>query len=281
VPTTPPATVMMMSSSVPTTPTTTTTTSATPHVSPQYHQQHSSTCGVSSTSSGIALDFGVPGVPAETPGPSISQRIEQQRDAPLGSDWHPPGLSSASTSSTGRSVFQSDSLSQCGAERLAELVDLPTLESQPPIGQGAFGKVYRCQLYGRDCAVKIVPSHQSQALSSEVKSLSMLRHKNIIAFQKGTWRAGLYCWSLSVNSLSIRSAFQDSERIIIVMEYCPNGTLHQRLHKSSGDIPKGTRARWCREIAEGMAYLQQATKGHVLHRDLKVRTFVFLLFARS
>lgn len=50
------------------------------------------------------------------------------------------------------------------------------------------------------------------------------------------------------------------------MEYCPNGTLYNYLHKEENQLSPRLTVDWAVQIASGMQYLHQHK---IIHRDLK------------
>ncbi|KAK0409255.1 hypothetical protein QR680_004435 [Steinernema hermaphroditum] len=81
----------------------------------------------------------------------------------------------------------------------------------------------------------------------EAKIMSYYAHENVIQFY------GLACSHLP---------------IMIVMEFCPGGSLESHLRRMKKDIEVGERVLYCLEAAKGMRYLHEQ---NCLHRDLAAR----------
>uniref|UniRef100_A0A1I7YPK9 Tyrosine-protein kinase n=1 Tax=Steinernema glaseri TaxID=37863 RepID=A0A1I7YPK9_9BILA len=81
----------------------------------------------------------------------------------------------------------------------------------------------------------------------EAKIMSYYSHENVIQFY------GVAC---------------DHHPIMIVMEFCPGGSLDTHLKNMKKDIDVGERVLYCLEAAQGMSYLHEKS---CLHRDLAAR----------
>ncbi|GJP37279.1 hypothetical protein CLOM_g21705 [Closterium sp. NIES-68] len=137
------------------------------------------------------------------------------------------------------------------------------------IGQGGFGKVYRATLGGSggdgeagsapavpgfEVAVKRLGAGSQQGASeflTEVRLLSRLHHKNLVNLIG-------YC-------------DEDSNQLILVYEYAPNGTLKDYLR----DAVRVKSLSWDRRLriaitaARGLEYLHNGASPSVIHRDIK------------
>ncbi|GJP41841.1 hypothetical protein CLOM_g1477 [Closterium sp. NIES-68] len=134
------------------------------------------------------------------------------------------------------------------------------------IGQGGFGKVYRATLGGSggdgaepavpgfEVAVKRLGAGSQQGASeflTEVRLLSRLHHKNLVNLIG-------YC-------------DEDSNQLILVYEYAPNGTLKDYLR----DVVRVKSLSWDRRLriaitaASGLEYLHNGASPSVIHRDIK------------
>ncbi|ELP91904.1 serine-threonine protein kinase, putative [Entamoeba invadens IP1] len=121
--------------------------------------------------------------------------------------------------------------------------------SQPPIGQGTFGIVYKARWRRQDVAVKMVKTDQNSAeklrpaFQEEVALFERLRSPNIVSF--------------------IGSCVAE-DSISLVIEFCPLGSLKKFLKENfASNLLK---LRFCLDVAKGMLYLHS---NNVIHRDLK------------
>ncbi|KAK4033074.1 kinase-like domain-containing protein [Parachaetomium inaequale] len=125
------------------------------------------------------------------------------------------------------------------------------LESR--LGEGGFGTVYRVRRL-HDWAVlaakQLHPAGDDDgSLVNEIRALQRLRHKRVVEY--ADW-------------------YEDSDnppqRSVLVMEYCPLGSLHDLLAAAPRPFSSSETAIVLKQIAEGLAYLHGS---HVTHRDLK------------
>ncbi|XAR48818.1 Non-specific serine/threonine protein kinase [Bertholletia excelsa] len=125
------------------------------------------------------------------------------------------------------------------------------------VGVGGFGKVYKGLIHNDGgaitVAVKRLNTHSNQGAQefwTEVKMLSQLRHPHLVALIG-------YC--------------NESDEMILVYEYIPNGTLACHLYKS-GTNRYGSGLSWerrlgiCIDAARGLEFLH--AQGFI-HRDVK------------
>lgn len=123
------------------------------------------------------------------------------------------------------------------------------------LGQGGFGKVYRGFLSNKelDVAVKrITPNnlHQgSREFASEVKTISKLRHKNLVE---------LIGWCCS----------KDQE-YLIVYKFMPNKSLDFHLFQQNNLLTWDHRYKISVGLASALHYLQEEQDPYILHRDIK------------
>lgn len=69
------------------------------------------------------------------------------------------------------------------------------------------------------------------------------------------------------NILELYHFFEDSEKVYLVMELCPNGELYQFMKKKPGPMAEEDGKRFFREIVKGVDYLHEHG---IIHRDLKL-----------
>lgn len=125
------------------------------------------------------------------------------------------------------------------------------------IGQGSCGTVYHGLWYGSDVAIKVFSKQEYSedvifAFREEVALMKRLRHPNILLFM---------------------GAVSSPERLCIVTEFLPRGSLFRLLQKSTSQ-KSTTRLDWRRrvhmalDIARGVNYLHHCSPP-IVHRDLK------------
>lgn len=121
------------------------------------------------------------------------------------------------------------------------------------IGEGGFSTVYLASLRGFAplVAVKVLNSSHRlhRAFRQELEILLIVKHRHIV-------RLLGYC--------------DDTEEGILVFEYVPNGTLHDSLHGSSGEVlPWSCRMAILFCVAEAVDYLHEHCDLQIIHGDIK------------
>ncbi|KAK8503134.1 hypothetical protein V6N13_025894 [Hibiscus sabdariffa] len=119
------------------------------------------------------------------------------------------------------------------------------------IGQGGYGKVYKCSLHRTPVAVKVL---QPDALDrkveflKEVEVLSQLHHPHIVLLLGACPENGC-----------------------LVYEYLENGSLEEHILQKNGKppLPWFIRFRIVFEVASGLAFLHNSKPDPIVHRDLK------------
>ncbi|KAI3907393.1 hypothetical protein MKW92_009711 [Papaver armeniacum] len=121
------------------------------------------------------------------------------------------------------------------------------------IGEGGFGKVYRCSLGHTPVAIKVLKPDESEMTKKEeflmeVEVLSQLRHPNLVL---------------------LLGACPDI--CSLVYEYMENGSLDKRLfcHGGTPPLPWFVRFRIAYEVACGLSFLHRSVPEPIIHRDLK------------
>ncbi|XP_058213616.1 U-box domain-containing protein 34 isoform X1 [Rhododendron vialii] len=119
------------------------------------------------------------------------------------------------------------------------------------IGEGSYGKVYRCNLDKIPVAIKVLRSdaaEKKEEFLTEIEVFSQLRHPHIVLLLGACPETGC-----------------------LVYEYMENGSLEDILsHQSSRDpLPWFVRFRIAFEVACGLAFLHNSKPNPVIHRDLK------------
>lgn len=119
------------------------------------------------------------------------------------------------------------------------------------IGQGGYGKVYKCCLHGTPVAVKVLRPdavERKEEFLREVEVLSQLRHPHILLLLGACPENGC-----------------------LVYEYLENGSLEENIlqHNGNPPLPWFIRFRIVFEVASGLAFLHNSKPDPIVHRDLK------------
>ncbi|XP_062201959.1 uncharacterized protein LOC133904456 [Phragmites australis] len=120
------------------------------------------------------------------------------------------------------------------------------------IGQGSCGTVYHALWYGSDVAVKVFSKQEYseeliQTFRQEVSLMKKLRHPNILLFM---------------------GAVTSPQRLCIITEFLPRGSLFRLLQRSTTKLDVRRRVHMALDIARGMNYLHHSSP-LIIHRDLK------------
>ncbi|XP_049362089.1 uncharacterized protein LOC125826790 [Solanum verrucosum] len=120
------------------------------------------------------------------------------------------------------------------------------------IGQGAFGVVYHGIWKGSDVAVKVFFGNQRGETTlldykKEIDIMKRLRHPNVLLFM---------------------GAVSSQEKLAIITEYMPRGSLFKVLHRNNPPLDLKRRLRMALDVARGMCYLHRRNPP-IVHRDLK------------
>ncbi|KAL3498785.1 hypothetical protein ACH5RR_041517 [Cinchona calisaya] len=126
------------------------------------------------------------------------------------------------------------------------------LQLREEIGQGSFGVVYRGIWNGSDVAVKVYFGNEYNeetllGYNKELDIMRRLRHPNVLLFM------GAVC---------------SQEKLALVTEFLPRGSLFKALHKSNQKLDIRRRLRMALDVARGMNYLHHRNPP-IVHRDLK------------
>ncbi|WCJ23309.1 protein kinase family protein [Euphorbia peplus] len=120
------------------------------------------------------------------------------------------------------------------------------------IGQGSCGTVYHALWYGSDVAVKVFSKQEYSedvidAFRQEVSLMKRLRHPNVLLFM---------------------GAVTSPQRLCIVTEFLPRGSLFRLLQRNTTKLDWRRRVHMAMDIVRGMNYLHHFNPP-IIHRDLK------------
>jgi len=115
---------------------------------------------------------------------------------------------------------------------------------QNAIGSGAYGSIFIRKYYGMTIAFKKIPSMDIDSIK-EALTLNKLKHENIVR---------------------IFGVVTDPQNFGICMEYLPEGSLYDYLHKNKKTFRNDEIQNLVLGMIHGMSYLHA---NHVVHRDLK------------
>ena len=123
---------------------------------------------------------------------------------------------------------------------------------QQRLGNGAFGVVYKVMVEGKSkvYAMKDILCLNDSAFLNAIReayTLHRISHKNVIAI-------------VGVGEFRDR---RGSRHMLLLTEYCPGGSLNDRLARPSSDQQNLT---WMTQTAEAVAHLHSC---NIVHRDLK------------
>lgn len=124
------------------------------------------------------------------------------------------------------------------------------------IGKGGFGRVYHAtsdKYPDYAFAIKVTEISgesvkQEAAYKAEIEALQRLDHSNVV---------------------NLYDCFSEGNFEFAVLEYCPNGTLKERLN---GKIPVQEQIRIAGQIVSALNYCHQ---NHICHRDIKSSNILF------
>lgn len=180
--------------------------------------------------------------------------------------WENTNRNEASGSwSSSFNVNSTSSASSCGSTNSSAInkVDMDTdsldyeilwedLIIGEQIGQGSCGTVYHALWYGSDVAVKVFSRQEYSddvilSFRQEVSLMKRLRHPNILLFM---------------------GAVTSPQRLCIVTEFLPRGSLFRLLQRNTTKLDWRRRIHMAMDIARGMNYLHHCHPP-IIHRDLK------------
>jgi len=143
-----------------------------------------------------------------------------------------------------------DEITQEDAAKLKEQFDKKNL-----LGEGSFGKVYKCELFGSEWAVKVIPviaGKRERLIQEEIDVHRKIRARRCVLF---------------------RAAYTKPPEYLIVTEYLPGGNLNDRINNLGPcmNLPKlddQLRLKYAIQVAEALNELHHQSPP-LVHRDLK------------
>ncbi|WP_293395661.1 protein kinase [Nevskia sp.] len=124
------------------------------------------------------------------------------------------------------------------------------------LGSGGFGEVFLAEdvaIPGRQLALKVLSAKSAGDhgdLIWEMRTLAKFNHPAIVGFHHH---------------------FQHGDRLVLVMEFCAGGSLHDRLD-AAGPVTQDEVFRWAAVLFEAMAFVHD--KG-IVHHDIKPANILF------
>lgn len=143
-------------------------------------------------------------------------------------------------------------------EEIEETISQYDYALQEKLGEGGFATVYKVRhlKYQKIFALKVIAmadnasSTRIESYLNEVTSLEMVVHPNII---------------------SIYNYFRDKHNFYIILEYCPNGSLKDRIDKG-GSMEKDDFVSITKQLLGAIEYLH---KKRISHGDIKPANVLF------
>ncbi|KAJ1256844.1 hypothetical protein BS78_K286700 [Paspalum vaginatum] len=141
------------------------------------------------------------------------------------------------------------------------------------LGEGFFGVVHRGYLKKLGCEVavkEIKPDAapglitSSNTFSAELNAITSVKHKNLVK---------LFGWCRGNNSSSFAGFMcccwkKENDRLFLVYELVPKGSLRDHLHKQAQALVWETRCKIVRDITSALHYLHHECDQLILHRDI-------------
>ncbi|PAN31426.1 hypothetical protein PAHAL_5G418900 [Panicum hallii] len=140
------------------------------------------------------------------------------------------------------------------------------------VGKGSHGSVYKARLRGGGSRTAVVavkrPSHAQGVakLANEIAVLSAApRHPGVVAFVGVVARPAPSAAHEGVK----RVVAAPPAPPLLVMEYVPNGSLHDLLHRAPRPPPWPRRVEIALDVARAVQALHAAAPRVIIHRDVK------------
>lgn len=199
--------------------------------------------------------------PVHQTNPHSGAKVESQ----TGETNRPVHNEASGSWSSSFNVNSTSSVSSCGStsSSVVNKVDIETdcldyeilwedLTIGEQIGQGSCGTVYHALWYGSDVAVKVFSKQEYSddlilSFKQEVSLMKRLRHPNVLLFM---------------------GAVTSPQRLCIVTEFLPRGSLFRLLQRNTSKLDWRRRIHMALDIARGVNYLHHCSPP-IIHRDLK------------
>ncbi|WVZ50396.1 hypothetical protein U9M48_001651 [Paspalum notatum var. saurae] len=137
------------------------------------------------------------------------------------------------------------------------------------LGEGFFGVVHRGYLkeLGHEVAIKEIKPEaalglitNSNTFSAELDAITSVKHKNLVKLFG-------WCRGNSSNFVFMCCSWKnENDRLFLVYELMPKGSLHDYLHKQAQTLPWETRYKIVKDITSALHYLH--------HEDIKPRNIL-------
>ncbi|XP_068660974.1 uncharacterized protein [Aristolochia californica] len=194
-----------------------------------------------------------------------SSESSLKSEQPVAEMNRPANNDASGSWSSSFNVNSTSSVSSCGSTNSSAIhkLDLETdsldyeilwedLTIGDQIGQGSCGTVYHGLWYGSDVAVKVFSKQEYSeevilSFRQEVSLMKRLRHPNVLLFM---------------------GAVTSPQRLCIVTEFLPRGSLFRLLQRNTTRLDWRRRVHMALDVARGMNYLHHCNPP-IIHRDLK------------
>ncbi|KAI8561838.1 hypothetical protein RHMOL_Rhmol04G0372900 [Rhododendron molle] len=188
-----------------------------------------------------------------------------KQDSQVGESNRPTHNEASGSWSSSFNVNSTSSASSCGSTSSSAVnrvdVDTDSLDYEilwedltigEQIGQGSCGTVYHALWFGSDVAVKVFSRQEYSedviySFKQEVSLMKRLRHPNVLLFM---------------------GAVTSPQRLCIVTEFLPRGSLFRLLQRNTSRLDWRRRVHMALDIVRGMNYLHHCNPP-IIHRDLK------------
>ncbi|CEM37596.1 unnamed protein product [Vitrella brassicaformis CCMP3155] len=128
------------------------------------------------------------------------------------------------------------------------------------LGGGGYGTVWLTEREsdGHLFVIKRIPVEditEADTYTNEAKRLISLRHKYIVAYEEDF-----------IHTSYTYGSFEPHFTFVIVMEYCPEGDMKQKIENEHGGFCEDSILKWFHQVCQAVYYLHER---NVIHRDIK------------